>query len=69
MLHDICNWNHLNKVAIEYHDLQQVIYISYQDVLTARNIISDYLKCIKHFEFIGINFDIPEYCIVSLILG
>ncbi|XP_034171725.1 aminoadipate-semialdehyde dehydrogenase isoform X1 [Osmia lignaria lignaria] len=69
MLHDICNWNHLNKVAIEYHGLQQVIYISYQDVLTTRNIISDYLKCIKHFEFIGINFDIPEYCIVSLILG
>lgn len=31
--------------------------------------ISDYLKHIQNVEFIGINFDIPEYCVISLILG
>ncbi|XP_012136575.2 aminoadipate-semialdehyde dehydrogenase [Megachile rotundata] len=69
MLHEICNWDQPINIAIEYHDLQNTIYISYQDLFTATNIISDYLKQMQNFEFIGINFDIPEYCVVCLMLG
>ncbi|XP_076761252.1 aminoadipate-semialdehyde dehydrogenase isoform X2 [Xylocopa sonorina] len=31
--------------------------------------ISDQLKCIKNIGFIGINFDVPKYCVISLMLG
>lgn len=68
-LHDICNWDQLDNVAIEYHDLQEIIYINYRELLVTQSLISDYLKCIKNIEFIGINFDIPEYCVISVILG
>ncbi|CAL7937072.1 unnamed protein product [Xylocopa violacea] len=31
--------------------------------------ISDQLKCIKNIGFIGINFDVPRYCVISVMLG
>ncbi|CAK9819703.1 Beta-alanine-activating enzyme [Anthophora plagiata] len=68
-LDDICNWSQPDNVAIEYHDLQQLTHINYSELFLAKCTISDYLKCIKNCEFIGINFDIPEYCIVSVMLG
>ncbi|XP_031774551.1 beta-alanine-activating enzyme isoform X2 [Apis florea] len=68
-LHDICNWNQLDNVAIEYHNLQETIYIHYKELFHMKSMISDYLKHIQNVEFIGINFDIPEYCVISLILG
>lgn len=68
-LHDTCNWNQPDHVAIEYHDSREIIYITYGQLFRAKNMVSDYLKCLKKFEFIGINFDIPEYCVVSLMLG
>ncbi|XP_076676078.1 aminoadipate-semialdehyde dehydrogenase isoform X2 [Andrena cerasifolii] len=69
-LHDICNWNELDNVIIEYHDLQGIIIcITYRELLAAKVMLSDHLKSIQSYEFIGINFDIPEYCVVSLILG
>lgn len=69
-LHDICNWNELDNVIIEYHDLRGIIiYITYRELLAAKVMLSDHLKSIQSYEFIGINFDIPEYCVVSLILG
>ncbi|PBC34233.1 Acyl-CoA synthetase family member [Apis cerana cerana] len=68
-LHDICNWSQLDNVAIEYHDLQETIYIHYKELFHIKSMISDYLKHIQNVEFIGINFDIPEYCVISLILG
>ena len=69
-LHDICNWNELDNVIIEYHDLRGIIiYITYRELLAAKIMLSDHLNSIESCEFIGINFDIPEYCVVSLILG
>ncbi|KAK9300214.1 hypothetical protein QLX08_006989 [Tetragonisca angustula] len=68
-LHEICNWDQLNNVAIEYHDLQETIYIDYRELFFTQRLISDYLRCIKCVEFFGINFDIPEYCVISVILG
>lgn len=56
-------------MAIEYHNLQETIYIHYKELFHMKSMISDYLKHIQNVEFIGINFDIPEYCVISLILG
>ncbi|XP_076176149.1 aminoadipate-semialdehyde dehydrogenase isoform X2 [Ptiloglossa arizonensis] len=68
-LHDTCKWNELENVAIEYHDLDDTIYINYRELLAAKTVLSDLLICIEDSEFIGINFDVPEYCVVSLMLG
>ncbi|XP_017879352.1 beta-alanine-activating enzyme [Ceratina calcarata] len=68
-LHDICNWDQLDDVAIEYHDLQENIYIQYRELHVTKNIISDYLKSLRNTEFIGIDYDIPEYCVIPLIVG
>ncbi|XP_076620324.1 aminoadipate-semialdehyde dehydrogenase [Colletes latitarsis] len=68
-LHDICKWNELDNVVIEYHDLERIIYINYRELFAAKAMLSDLLKCIEGFEFIGINFDVPQYCVVSLMLG
>nr|XP_033341796.1 beta-alanine-activating enzyme isoform X2 [Megalopta genalis] len=68
-LHDICNWAEIENVAIEYHDLDNTICITYKELLATKIMLSDFLQCIKGFEFVGINFDVPEYCVVSLILG
>ncbi|XP_014470185.1 PREDICTED: acyl-CoA synthetase family member 4 [Dinoponera quadriceps] len=69
ILHNICNWFYLDKPAIEYHDLQEVKIISYNELQAATKTVSDCLKYIQYPEFIGINFDILEYCVPSLMLG
>ncbi|KAL2734539.1 beta-alanine-activating enzyme, partial [Vespula maculifrons] len=66
---DIINWNYLNNVAIEYHDLNKIYTIKYAELNEARNKIASILKCIENFEFIGIDIDVPEYCVPALILG
>ncbi|XP_078049883.1 aminoadipate-semialdehyde dehydrogenase [Augochlora pura] len=68
-LHDICDWSEIENVAIEYHDLDNTICITYKELLATKNMLSDFLQCIKGFEFFGIHFDVPEYCVISLILG
>ncbi|XP_076224644.1 aminoadipate-semialdehyde dehydrogenase isoform X2 [Nomia melanderi] len=68
-LHDICNWNEIENVVIEYHDLDSTIYIDYKELLAAKTMLSNLLQSIKGFEFIGIHFNVPEYCVVSLMLG
>ncbi|XP_076237373.1 aminoadipate-semialdehyde dehydrogenase [Calliopsis andreniformis] len=68
-LHEICNWNETDNAAIEYHDLQEIIYITYRELLAAKLMLSDLLTFIQNPEFIGIYFDIPIYCVISLILG
>ncbi|XP_029171037.1 LOW QUALITY PROTEIN: beta-alanine-activating enzyme [Nylanderia fulva] len=68
-LHNICNWFYLDKTAIEYHDLEKVKIISYNELQTMKQIVSNCLKCIQHPEFIGIDLDISEYCVPSLMLG
>ncbi|XP_011262897.2 beta-alanine-activating enzyme isoform X1 [Camponotus floridanus] len=68
-LHDICNWLHFNKAAIEYHDLKEVKTISYNELQAMKEVVANCLKCIQYPEFIGINLDILEYCVPSLMLG
>lgn len=68
-LHDACNWIYLDKPAIEYHDLENVKIISYKELKAAKEIVLSRLKCIEYPEFIGIDFDILEYCVPSLMLG
>ncbi|XP_076641004.1 aminoadipate-semialdehyde dehydrogenase [Halictus rubicundus] len=68
-LHDICNWSEIENVAIEYHDLDSTVSINYKEILAAKTMVSDFLQCINGSEFFGIHFDVPEYCVVSLILG
>ncbi|XP_072757295.1 beta-alanine-activating enzyme [Anoplolepis gracilipes] len=68
-LHNVCNWLYLNKTAIEYHDLKEVKIISYNELRAMKEIVSNCLKCIQYPEFIGINWDILEYCVPSLMLG
>lgn len=68
-LHNICSWLHLNKTAIEYHDLKEVKTISYNELRAMKEIVSNCLKSIDYPEFIGINLDILEYCVPSLMLG
>lgn len=69
VLSKVCNWFNLNKSAIEYHDVEEIKIIRYDELQTAKKTVSDNLKCIKYSEFIGINIDILEYCVPSLILG
>ncbi|XP_020280492.1 acyl-CoA synthetase family member 4 isoform X2 [Pseudomyrmex gracilis] len=69
VLTKICNWFNLNKSAIEYHDIEEIKIIKYDELQTAKKTVSNHLKCIKYSEFIGINTDISEYCVPSLILG
>ncbi|XP_053972317.1 beta-alanine-activating enzyme isoform X1 [Hylaeus volcanicus] len=68
-LHNTCKWNDLDNVAIEYHDLEKNIYINYRELFAAKTMLFDFLKCIECSEFIGINYDVPNYCVVSLMLG
>lgn len=68
-LHNICNWLYLDKTAIEYHDLENVKTVSYRELKVAKETVSSQLKCIEHPEFIGIDFDISDYCVPSLMLG
>lgn len=70
-LHDVCNWLHLNDSAIEYHDLEEIKIISYNELQAAKETVSEHLKynVNNYFEFIGIDFDIVEYCVPSLMLG
>ncbi|XP_077269796.1 aminoadipate-semialdehyde dehydrogenase isoform X3 [Temnothorax americanus] len=68
-LHDVCNWLYLDKTAIEYHDLENVKIISYRELKATKETISSHLKCIECPEFIGIDFDISECCVPSLMLG
>lgn len=68
-LHNICNWFYLDEAVIEYHDLEEVKIISYNELQTMKQIVSNCLKCIQHPEFIGIDLDILEYCVPSLMLG
>ncbi|XP_035733568.1 beta-alanine-activating enzyme-like [Vespa mandarinia] len=66
---DIIDWNYLNNIAIEYHDLNIIHTIKYSELNEARNKIVSMLKFIENFEFIGIGIDVPEYCVPALILG
>jgi len=68
-LHNLCNWFHVDKSAIEYHDLDEVKIINYSELQAAKETVSKHLKCIQNPEFIGINFDVLEYCVPSLMLG
>ncbi|XP_018406530.1 PREDICTED: acyl-CoA synthetase family member 4 isoform X2 [Cyphomyrmex costatus] len=68
-LHNECNWLYLDKAAIEYHDLDNVKIISYKELKAAKEVISNHLNYIECSEFIGIDFDILEYCVPSLMLG
>lgn len=68
-LHNVCNWLYLDKPAIEYHDLENVKTISYRELKAAKETVSNYLKCIERPEFIGIDFDIPNCYVPSLMLG
>lgn len=68
-LHKICSWLHLNKTAIEYHDLKEIKIISYNELRAMKETVSNCLKPIDYPEFIGINWDILEYCVPSLMLG
>lgn len=68
-LHNVCNWLYLDKPAIEYHDLENVKIISYRELKATKETISSYLKCIERPEFIGIDFDISDCCVPSLMLG
>ncbi|KAL0102094.1 hypothetical protein PUN28_018561 [Cardiocondyla obscurior] len=68
-LHDVCNWFHLDKSAIEYHDLENVKIIKYKELKAAKETVSSHLKCINCPEFIGIDFEVSKYCVPSLMLG
>ncbi|XP_032670188.1 beta-alanine-activating enzyme [Odontomachus brunneus] len=68
-LYDMCNWIDLEKPAIEYYNLQEIKIINYNELQAATQAVSNCLKCIQFPEFIGINFDILEYCVPSLMLG
>ncbi|XP_018342023.1 PREDICTED: acyl-CoA synthetase family member 4 isoform X1 [Trachymyrmex septentrionalis] len=68
-LHNECNWLYPDKSVIEYHDLENVKIISYRELKAAKEIVSNHLKHILCPEFIGIDFDILEYCVPSLMLG
>ncbi|XP_011339696.1 beta-alanine-activating enzyme isoform X2 [Ooceraea biroi] len=70
-LHDACNWLHLNDSAIEYHDLEEIKIICYNELQAAKETVSKHLQNnIKDYpEFIGIDFDIVEYCVPPLMLG
>jgi len=58
-------------LAIEYHDLEEIKIINYNELKTAKETVCKHLAYnIKNYsEFIGINFDILEYCVPSLMLG
>ncbi|XP_012223300.1 beta-alanine-activating enzyme [Linepithema humile] len=68
-LQNICNWFYVDKSAIEYHELDEVKIINYNELQAAKETVSKHLKCIQNPEFIGINFDVLEYCVPSLMLG
>lgn len=68
-LNDICNWHYLDDIAIEYHDLERIAFITYAELCAAKQKVFDILLGIKEFQFIGVNFDIPQYCVPSLLLG
>lgn len=68
-LHNICNSFCFDKTVVEYHDLEEVKLISYNELQMMKQIISSCLKCIQYPEFIGIDLDILEYCVPSLMLG
>lgn len=68
-LHNICNWLYVDKSAVEYHDLNDIKIINYNELQAAKEIVSKHLKRIKNPEFIGVNFDVLEYCVPSLMLG
>ncbi|XP_011637640.1 beta-alanine-activating enzyme [Pogonomyrmex barbatus] len=68
-LHNLCDWLYPDKTAIEYHDLENIKIISYRELRKAKETILNHLKCIGHPEFIGIDSDISEYCVPSLMLG
>lgn len=68
-LHNVCNWLFLDKPAIEYHDLENVKIISYRELKAAKEIVASHLKCIEYPEFIGIDLNILECCVPSLMLG
>ncbi|KAG7198271.1 hypothetical protein KM043_005674 [Ampulex compressa] len=68
-LQDICKWNSSNNVAIEYYEVEREIFITYAEVDVAKNVVSNTLRCLKNIVFIGLNPDIPEYCLPSLMLG
>lgn len=68
-LHNVCNWFYVDKPAIEYHELDEIKIINYNELQTSIEAVSKHLKCIQSPEFIGINFDILEYCVPTLMLG
>lgn len=70
VLLDVCMWLDLDDSAIEYHDLREIKIIRYNELHAAKEIVSKRLECVKNCpEFIGIDFDILEYCVPSLMLG
>lgn len=68
-LNTICDWTTPNNVAIEHHELTKVVEIKYSELDDARAKVENLLKHIEEFGFIGINFDVQEYCIPALMLG
>lgn len=68
-LNSICDWLALNQPAIEYHDLEEIKIISYNELQVAKEIISKCLRSMQYPEFVGIDLDILEYCVPSLMLG
>jgi len=49
--------------------LENIKIISYKELKAAKEIVSSHLKCIACSEFIGIDFDILECYVPSLMLG
>ncbi|XP_066603699.1 beta-alanine-activating enzyme isoform X2 [Prorops nasuta] len=66
---DIFKLHAVEHVAIEYYDIESSKIIKYSDINNAIIEALEILKDLTDYQFIGINYDIPNYCIPSLILG
>ncbi|KAF7994894.1 hypothetical protein HCN44_004366 [Aphidius gifuensis] len=70
LLTSICNWENHDHVAIEYHHAdKQMTLINYQKLYEAKNYIKEFLINYNPGEFIGINYEVPIFCVPALMLG
>lgn len=66
----LCNWNDLNKVAIEYTcDGIESMHITYAQINEDYKAIKQLLNDIEPAQFIGISSDVPIFCMPTLMLG
>lgn len=69
-LSGICSWSNDKAVVIEYHNVdKKTMLINYLELHKAQKLIGDFLQVYEPGEFIGIDFDVPIFCVPTLMLG